>query len=154
MRKKDDDETEWYPQVKVTELTGCSASWVHAQGAKGTVRRREGSKWKGRPVYEYAYADVIREAGGAKVIAHRRAVAGEPRATPAVTATGAAAGVAAAAAIEAAVSEHRPDVKLPAIEWRVAVDLDSFVAWLREGLRLDHVTQDQARVMLVEKVKL
>lgn len=72
-KKPDDDDTEWLPQAEVTLRTGCSASWVHAQGAKGTVRRRKSGTWKGRPVYAYAYADIVREADNDKLRAHQAA---------------------------------------------------------------------------------
>lgn len=139
--KAEDDDTEWLPQAKITELTGMSASWVHAQGAKGTVRRREAGKWHGRPKYEYAYSDVIREADSEKVRVHQEGAKLVAKATPPQPAP-------------------RPLDPMPVTPpgWHPApasaASVDGLLAWLRDGVQLGHITREQAREWLAERVKL
>jgi hypothetical protein len=157
-KTKQDDDTEWLPQQEITLRTGMSASWVHAQGAKGTVRRSKSGTWKGRPVYVYAYADVVREADSGKLQAHRREMAGQTAAAAPPSLPPTIAGVPTDLFGVAMPSAPPPAPSTEPVRAAIAAlgheKLDKFAAWLRDGWSSGYITQEQARAMLVAKAKL
>lgn len=138
---KKQEETEWLSQPEITKRTGYQSSWVHAKGAQNVVRRRQSGKFKGRPIYEYAYMDIIREADIEKVQAHQ------------------------AAAIAVA-KDSVPEVMPPmppspkttvvnaAITGPPQTGLERLAAWLREGVSCNYITTESARALLATKAKL
>jgi hypothetical protein len=140
---KQDNDTEWFTQAQITERTGMSASWVYAQGVNGTVRRRETGIWKGRPTYEFAYVDVIREADHQKVKGYQAALAPTPTPTPTVE-----------PAVLGGLSGGSRRAPYAASSCPPVVDLDKMCAWLREGTLRGYITTVDAATTLLKKAKL